>query len=223
MTTLWSEPGIAAATRERSADFHSGTENLAQVYSPPVNHPVAAGPSLDETLILVDADNTTIGYAPRRQCHDGDGLLHRAIAIILVNHAGDVLLQHRRSFLWDGFWDLTAATHTLHVDGREETYDEAARRCLRAEWGIEAPVEVTGAFTYFERHGDSSEHEYCVVLTGHYDGPVIPRPAWSHGYRWVSASECRRDAHDPASRYTPWAKIALGQLGDLSPSLLPQP
>lgn len=175
---------------------------------------MSAGPRLDETLILVDTANTTLGYAPRGECHAGDGLLHRAIAVILVNSAGDILLQHRRSFLWDGYWDLTGATHTFCLDGREETCEEAAQRCLRLEWDIDAPVTVTDAFTYFERHGDSSENEYCVVLTGRYDGPVVPQPAWAHGFQWTGAAACFAAAADPGSRYTPWARIALTRMRD---------
>lgn len=167
-----------------------------------------------ETLILVDRENTTVGYAPRRECHAGDGLLHRAVAVVILDGAGRVLLQHRRSHLWDGFWDLTGATHPLFADGREESPLEAAHRCLASEWNIAAPLRESFAFTYFERHGDWSEHEYCVVLCGRHDGPVDPNPDNAYGFRWVALHECLEDLIRSAPVYTPWAAIALPRLGD---------
>jgi isopentenyl-diphosphate delta-isomerase len=168
-----------------------------------------------ETLILVDEVNTTVGYAPRQECHAGDGHLHRAIAVVLVDRAQRILLQHRKSSLWDGFWDLTGATHTLYVNGREETSIEAANRCLRSEWDLEnfdTLLNVRFAFTYFERHGEFCENEYCFLLTGHYDGPVSPNPDRAHGFRWVELDKCKEEVAESSSAYTPWARIALSRL-----------
>lgn len=165
-----------------------------------------------ETLILVDEANTTLGYAPRGQCHAGDGLLHRAVAVVLLDPARRVLLQHRRSSLWDGFWDLTAATHTLVIEGREESCLEAGRRCLDTEWSIRTPLQELFAFRYFERQGASSEREYCVVLTGTYEGRLVLNPQAAYGFRWSPFEECLRDIADRPATYTPWAQIALAQL-----------
>src|SRR6266545_1446555 len=89
-----------------------------------------------QILILVDDHGNATGYAPRAVCHDGDGERHAAVAVVLFNAAGDVLLQRRRSSLWDGFWDITGATHPLHLAAGDESFEEAARRCLRAEWHV---------------------------------------------------------------------------------------
>jgi isopentenyl-diphosphate delta-isomerase len=174
-----------------------------------------AASALDQALILVDDQNNTIGYASRRDCHSGDGLLHRAIAVVIADSTGRILLQHRRSQLWDRYWDLTGATHTLHVDGREESCVEAARRCLWNEWHLDAPVYESFAFTYFEREGDWCEHEYCVVLVGRHDGEVAPAPEWAHGYRWATLDECLAES----TALTPWARIAFEHLRGAQVSL----
>ena len=36
-----------------------------------------------EELILVDADDVEVGYCSKADCHDGDGILHRAFSIFL--------------------------------------------------------------------------------------------------------------------------------------------
>ena len=172
---------------------------------------------MHQTLILVDEANATVGYAPRDECHAGDGLLHRAVAVVLVDRTQRILLQHRRSLLWDGFWDLTAATHPLLANGREESCLEAANRCLASEWNIETQLRECFAFTYFERHGASSENEYCVVFTGDYDRPVSPNPQWAYGFRWLPLDVCRKDLSESTSTYTPWAQIALTQMASLRP------
>ena len=170
---------------------------------------------MTETLILVDEHNTTVGYAPRHDCHAGDGQLHRAIVVLLFDAAGRVLLQHRKSALWDQYWDVTGATHTLQLNDVEETCVEAAHRCLDAEWelgAIATPLAVRFGFTYFERHGAFCEHEYCFVVTGRYDGAVGINPQHAYGFRWIDLEECKDELFGPRSQFTPWAQIALSRL-----------
>src|SRR5699024_5057887 len=49
----------------------------------------------DESLILVDSNNTVLGHKPKVDCHRGNGMLHRAFSIFLFNSAGDLMLQQR--------------------------------------------------------------------------------------------------------------------------------
>lgn len=170
---------------------------------------------MTETLILVDERNTTLGYAPRHECHAGDGHLHRAIVVVLVDRAHRVLLQHRKSALWDGYWDVTGATHTLHRQAGEESCVDAAQRCLVAEWGLErldSALNVQFGFTYFERHGAFCENEYCFVVTGEYTGPVRVNPRHAYGFRWMNLEQCKDELLIPSSNFTPWARITLSRL-----------
>ena len=49
----------------------------------------------DERLILVDPDDNETGFLSKAECHDGDGVLHRAFSVFLFNSNGELLLQQR--------------------------------------------------------------------------------------------------------------------------------
>ena len=170
---------------------------------------------MEQMLILVDEHDNPTGYAPRSECHKGAGRRHRAIVVLLSNSEKQVLLQRRKSALWDGFWDITGATHTLHYPDHDESYEDATRRCLRAELNIEdVAIEKGFGFNYFERFNGSCENEYCMLLTGKYDGPVAFNPEYAYGVRWPSVELCQREIKDNPSIYTPWARIVIGKLSD---------
>ena len=66
-----------------------------------------------EELILVDEDDTEIGFLAKAKCHDGTGILHRAFSLFLFNEAGELLLQRRSESkrLWPGYWSNTCCSH----------------------------------------------------------------------------------------------------------------
>lgn len=171
----------------------------------------------EQTLILVDDSGQELGYAPRSACHRGDGLRHAAIAVVLYNAAGEVLLQQRRSALWDGVWDITGATHPLHLPSGDESYEEATRRCLRAEWHVDPPVRHLLTFLYFERDGESAENEYCALYAGRFDAPIAPDPEYAYGMRWVPVETALAELRHEPRRFTPWARISLERLAAEAP------
>ena len=176
---------------------------------------------VDQTLILVDPEDRWLGYGPRAVCHRGDGKLHRAIAVLLFNREGQVLLQERKSSLWDRYWDITGATHPLHLEDRDESYEEAAERCVVTEWGVRIPLQRAFAFTYFSRYGESCENEYCALLTGRYDGRLEGNSDYAYSLRWIDVAACLQEMHREPERFTPWAHLALGGLADRR--LIPDP
>ncbi len=42
-----------------------------------------------ELLILVDTDDKEIGNLSKAECHDGDGVLHRAFSLFRFNDLGE--------------------------------------------------------------------------------------------------------------------------------------
>ena len=48
-----------------------------------------------ELLILVDTDDQQTGILSKVECHDDDGILHRAFSVFLFNDRGELLLQRR--------------------------------------------------------------------------------------------------------------------------------
>jgi isopentenyl-diphosphate delta-isomerase len=167
---------------------------------------------MDQRLIVVDESDTILGYASRTECHWDSGRLHRAIALVLVNDKGQVLLQQRRSHLWDGFWDITGATHPLHLGERDESYVEAAERCLLSEWGLEVEVEPAFSFTYFATHGHECEHELCCLLVGRYDGPISHVPEHAYGARWLALPDLAAELGQRPDAFTPWGRVIIERL-----------
>ena len=49
--------------------------------------------SESEELILVDDDDKEIGHRSKADCHDGQGIRHRAFSLFLFNDNGGLLLQ----------------------------------------------------------------------------------------------------------------------------------
>lgn len=161
-----------------------------------------------QILILVDDNDNFIGYAPRTECHSGEGRRHRAFVIALYNRRGELLLQERRHWLWDKFWDLTAASHPLHIGNKDETYISSSERNLKDEWGITGvKLRKVGAFNYFEQHGKDCENEHCALILGEFNGK--PNPDEAYGYRWLGLAALKKEVLENPKRFTPWLIEAL--------------
>ena len=95
-----------------------------------------------EIFNVVDEHDEVTGQATRGEVH-AQGLLHRAVHVLVFNKRGDVLLQ-QRSMLKDahpGVWDSSVSGH---LDAGE-AYETAAVRELAEEMGIDAkcpPTEI---------------------------------------------------------------------------------
>lgn len=117
----------------------------------------------DDLLPVVDECDKLIGVMTRRQVHL-ERLRHRAVEIGVVDFQGRVWLQKRSRAkdAYPGFWDLSA---TGHVDPGE-SYDEAARRELREELGIDAAPALVGKVEACERTGWEFQALYALRWDG---------------------------------------------------------
>ncbi len=174
-----------------------------------------------QTLILVDNEDCAIGYASREVCHKGKGKKHRGFTTALFNGKGQILLQKRKHGLFDGLWDLTATSHSLHLKGADETYQQASDRALRREMGI-GPVGTrnVGGFTYFVREGANCENEYCAILTGSFEGKFKPNQNEIYEAKWVNFEDFVADIGKNPKKYTPWAVLTVKRLKGQNPNLL---
>ena len=123
----------------------------------------------DEPLVLVNEADEEVGFATKRRCHDGDGLLHRAFSVFLFSPAGDVLLQQRseQKRLWPGVWSNACCSHQR----RGETQEAAVQRRLLEELSLEAEVRFFFKFSYHARYDlHGSERELCHVYAGRLTG-----------------------------------------------------
>ena len=67
---------------------------------------------MDEMLILVDADDNSIGSQTKTQIHQ-QGLLHRAFSIFIFDSQGRLLLQQRAFSKYHsaGLWTNSCCGH----------------------------------------------------------------------------------------------------------------
>lgn len=162
----------------------------------------------EQVILAVDDNGNFLEYIPKSVGHTGSGRRHLAIAVLIYNSKGEVLLQKRKHQVFDNIWDITGATHPLHLeDNRNEALEEATLRCLKEEWGIKevGDLQDLGAFNYFAQYGDLCENEHCHLLIGQYDGDIDLNPGMGYEYKWTPKLEFLKDIKSKAQNFTPWA------------------
>ncbi len=156
-----------------------------------------------------------LGYASRSLCHKGKGRRHRAFVVALYNDRGELLLQRRKHELFSNRWDLTGASHPLRLKARNESYSEAAARCVRQEFGVGGiSFKKIGAFNYFAPQGKKCENEHCAVIVGKYDGKVKANPNVAYGFRWTSLRETLAEIRRKPESFVMWARLGAKVLGN---------
>jgi isopentenyl-diphosphate delta-isomerase len=159
-----------------------------------------------EELILVDSDDMELGYGSKADCHDGDGVLHRAFSIFLFDDEGELLLQQRSDSkrLWAGYWSNTCCSHPR----RGESLEVATRRRLHDELNAVASLEFVYKFRYHAKFGDlGSEHELCHVFLGRLRGAVRPNSEEIADVKYISAGDLTAELEQNGERFTPWLKL----------------
>lgn len=170
----------------------------------------------DQTILAVDKKGNFTGqYVSKIKAHTGKGIHHLGITVFIFNKKGEGLLQKRKHLIFDNIWDNTGSTHQLHLNGHDETDEEATLRCLKTEWGIEnVELKNLGGFNYFARYGVLCENEYCKLLIGTYDLEVKINPEISYEYKWVDKNKFLKNLEDNPDKYSPWCKEAVKVLKD---------
>jgi isopentenyl-diphosphate delta-isomerase len=167
----------------------------------------------DEQLILVDSENSVLGYESKANAHAGKGLLHRAFSIFLFSDTGRVLLQRRSSAkpLWPLYWSNSCCSHPR----RGESDLEAAHRRLREELAVQSKLKLLYRFQYHaEFAGAGSERELCSVYAGRVDAEsaIEVNLAEIADWRWVACEEVDRMVSQEADRLTPWFRLEWTRL-----------
>lgn len=165
---------------------------------------------MTEYVILVDEQDKEIGTAEKLDAHQ-QGLLHRAISILLFHLDGRLLLQLRGKHKYHGAgrWTTTTCSHPRP----DEAVAAAASRRLREEMGISCEIHPNTEFVYKTDVGNGlREHEYLHIFTGIYDGPVAPDPEEADGYRWIEPELLRTLLHTHPDRFSPRFQITVEKL-----------
>ena len=147
-----------------------------------------------EILDVVDENDNVIARKTRGEIH-AQGLMHRAVHILVFNSKDELFLQ-KRSMNKDeqpGKWDSSAAGH---VDSGE-TYLDCAQREIAEELGIVADQSMEVLFKLPASALTGNEH--CMVYRYNFDGPMVLQAEEIDDGQWIPAEAMDRRVaeHDP--------------------------
>lgn len=168
-----------------------------------MNEPHRIVSSEAEELIVVDSDDNETGFLSKADCHDGDGVLHRAFSLFLFNDDGELLLQKRSDSkrLWGGYWSNSICSHPR----RGESLAVATRRRLLDELNIESQLEFVYKFDYQASFGEQgSERELCHVFLGNAPSDIRPNESEIAAIRFVAPADLDREFIETPGSLTPW-------------------
>lgn len=144
------------------------------------------------------------------EAHSEPGTLHVAVSVMLVDPAGNWLVQRRAHTkpLFAGRWANSCCTHPRP----DESIADAARRAVSRELGIDAPPLVpAGQFTYRASDPASGmvEHEYDHVMVGRLPEGVTaaPEPSEVAAVSWLRWDQAAALFLGPQG--APWAWTVL--------------
>ncbi len=154
-----------------------------------VLQPFGQAQNAGERFDVVDDGDLVIGQAARAEVH-ARAWKHRAVYLLLRNAHGEVFLQRRSPWKDQaaGRWGSSAAGH---VDAGED-YDEAVRREIGEELGVEAKdcrLEIVANLPPSAETG----WEFVRLYRGRHDGP----------FRWPAA-EVSTGAFFPEADISRW-------------------
>ncbi len=167
---------------------------------------------MQDQVILVDERDNQIGTGAKIAVHQS-GELHRAFSIFVFDTQGRLLLQRRADHKYHsaGLWTNTCCSHPRPG----ESVEEAARRRLGEEMGMECGLEEIFAFIYNARlENGLIEHEYDHVLVGHCDAAPSPDPDEVGEWRWADLDELEQSIAANPAQYTVWFRLSLPRVLD---------
>jgi len=166
-----------------------------------------------ELLILVDPDDREAGHLSKAECHDGDGILHRAFSLFLFNDQGELLLQQRgvEKRLWPMYWSNTCCSHPR----QGESMQAATERRLQQELNTAAALEFIYKFEYQARFGDlGSENELCWVYLGRLEREATANDSEIAALRFADAKTLQAEIESNPDGFTPWFKMEWQRLNE---------
>lgn len=169
----------------------------------------ATMPADPDLVVLVDEADRPIGAVGKLPAHR-EGLLHRAVSVLLFDAAGRMLLQRRAltKYHSGGLWANACCTHP-YVD--EPAANAAARR-LGQELNVDCPLTPAFEFTYrAEVSNGLVEHEYIHAFTGRLEALPDPDPAEVAECRWFEPGELAGQVAASPAAFAPWFRLYLQQ------------
>lgn len=163
-----------------------------------------------ERVILVNSNDEEVGTEEKLEAHRR-GVLHRAFSVFVIHPTRGVLLQRRARTKYHsaGLWSNAACGHPRPGEATEA----AARRRLREEMGIDAPLRTAGRFTYrAELTNDLTEHEVDHLFIGSWNGTPQPEPNEVEDWIWMSAEQLDAALEAEPARFSVWLPLAWAEV-----------
>ena len=160
-----------------------------------------------EKVILVDEQDNVVGAMDKMEAHR-KGILHRAFSILIFNSKGEVLLQKRskEKYHSGGLWTNACCSHP----SPEESIEEATRKRLNHEMGIDLQPEFAYKFTYESKLDKNLiQHELDYVFTGIFDGAPVVNKHEVEDWKFVDVKSLRADMDQHPEQYTVWFKLIM--------------
>lgn len=156
-------------------------------------------------------DDTILGSIERSMAHRGQ-ILHRSGMIFLMRSDGKILLQRRsrNKAIFPDCWDSSSSFHVTFG----ESYEQAAKRELKEETGVSAPLTYLGKFSYHV----PPENEIVAVFSCRSDDPVKIDQLESSEASFHTRDEVNGIASSEAA--VPWLERGWKILGDSNISLI---
>jgi 8-oxo-dGTP pyrophosphatase MutT (NUDIX family) len=154
----------------------------------------------DELVDLVDVDDQVLEVVTRSEMRArGDAARHRACYVAVVTTRGELVVHRRADWkdVYPGWWDLCFGG----VLGAGEAWDDAARRELREEAGIDATPTLVGMARWEQPGVALNARIYTVTHDGPYpcpDGEVVEvaTVALDDLDAWLAAHDVCPDSRD---------------------------
>ncbi len=161
---------------------------------------------MTEYFYVVDGDDRVIGRASREECHSENRLIHRSVYVFLINSENRILLQRRSTSkdLYPGYYTASATGHVNYG----ESYEDAARRELKEELGVDAPLIEICKFKSFS----SVEREISMLYVCRYDGPIRYDEEEISEVLFMSVDEIKRDMEAGRKKFAYGFKVAFKEL-----------
>lgn len=171
---------------------------------------------MTDSVVLVNEFDEEIGTMEKMEAHR-QALLHRAFSVFIFNAGGEMLLQRRAltKYHSGGLWTNACCSHPRPG----EAVEAAATRRLQEELGFVTPLEAAFSFTYKAPFDNGlTEYEFDHVLTGLYDGIIVPVPEEVCDICHMTMDDIRADLLAYPGKYTEWFRIAFPRLEEFMAS-----
>jgi isopentenyldiphosphate isomerase len=160
-----------------------------------------------EFFDVVDGEDRVIDSKPGRECVR-QGLLHRAIAVLLFNERGELYIQRRADWMgwYPGHWTLSVTGHVASG----ETYERAAKREMSEELGVDCELKwLMKVKTPDWPYGDLVEREFLAIFEGQTTNPKIKLSDETQEGKFVPFEEFVRMPMERRDELTPDTLLVL--------------